>query len=154
MSKPDLARTFRVVNAGAASDGREEALDMNEFIECLFRLCKHPRLDSVTAGTSGEERLAMLLEKMANSTVRNSGYLTLTATDRVVIPPSNVDMQLDTLKTNWFIRLLSSSSASMASRSVSIFRHRFVQCHRRQWHSQQQRAVVRRSGSTGQYASV
>jgi hypothetical protein len=36
VSKPDLARTFRVVNAGAASDGREEALDMNEFIECVF----------------------------------------------------------------------------------------------------------------------
>jgi hypothetical protein len=56
VSKPDLARTFRAVNAGAASDGREEALDYDEFIECLFRLCKHPTMDSVTAGTSGEER--------------------------------------------------------------------------------------------------
>ena len=37
---------------------------------CIFRLCKHPHLDSVTAGTSGEERLALLLEKMANSAVR------------------------------------------------------------------------------------
>ena len=28
----------------------------------MYRLCKHPRLDSVTAGTSGEERLALLLK--------------------------------------------------------------------------------------------
>ena len=41
--------TEQVVNAGAASDGREEALDMNEFIECVpvrlrFLSLNHPRL--------------------------------------------------------------------------------------------------------------
>ena len=40
ISKPDLARTFRAVNAGAVADGREEALDYREFEECLFRLCR------------------------------------------------------------------------------------------------------------------
>ena len=47
---------------------------------CLFRLCKHPRLDSITAGTSGEERLALLLEKMANSSVRKHAIVSTQAT--------------------------------------------------------------------------
>ena len=65
--KPDVARAFKAVNAGAAADGREDALDYREFEECIFRLCRHPTLDSVTAGSSNEERLAMLLETMAGS---------------------------------------------------------------------------------------
>ena len=65
--KPDLARCFRAVNIGVAADGNEGEMDFEEYVECLYRLSRHPSVDSVTAGTLPQEKFAVLLETVAGS---------------------------------------------------------------------------------------
>ena len=42
-------------------------MDFEEYVECLYRLSRHPSVDSVTAGTLPQEKFAVLLETVAGS---------------------------------------------------------------------------------------